>query len=500
MTWQVFEDEVAVLADLLSVSSLLAWDMRTTMPSGAVESRGQQMATISQIARERLLSTGMRRALDAAQPVSEDQHRAMAAVREAISYHERLPAGLVRERNLLKASAQAVWAEARSKRDFSIFAPLLDRTIVLARELAEAIGYAEHPHDALLGQFEPGATGSSLAPIFDALRQSIGPLLQRVLEQPAPAPLPAGPYPLAAQQAFGRMVAERFGYDFSRGRLDPTVHPFELAMTRNDVRITARYNPNVLDVGLKATMHETGHGLYEQGIDPALTRTALNLDLLALSSMGGASLSVHESQSRLWENHVGRSRPFWMRTLPQLREAFPEALSGTEFDPFYRAFNAVRPGKIRTEADELSYDFHIMLRTDLERSLIDGTLTVRDLPAAWNEAMQRDLGIEIDNDAEGVLQDIHWSMGQFGSFCSYTIGNVLAAQVFETAEAMLGVRNGIESGDFSPLRLVLTEKIYRHGRRYHPSELIPLAAGRPLDSAPYIAYLTGKYRQLYELV
>jgi carboxypeptidase Taq len=359
------------------------------------------------------------------------------------------------------------------------------------------LGYAEHPHDALLGQFEPGTTWRDLEPVFAALRLSLKPLRDRVLDAPSPQPLPAGPYPIETQRHVGRAIAEAFGYDFARGRLDPTVHPFELALSRNDVRITARYSETVLDVGLKATMHETGHGLYEQNIDPVLARTALSVDLIALGSGGGASLGVHESQSRLWENHVGRSFSFWSRFYPQVQARFP-VLADVALEPFYRAFNAVQRGLIRTEADELSYDFHIMLRTELERALIEGSLKAAELPAAWNAAMRRELGVAVPSDREGVLQDIHWSMGQFGSFCSYTVGNVLAAQVWE-AVVTSEVTAGIAAGDFAPLRNALTERIYRHGRRMTPPELIEAATGRPLDPAPYIDYLTRKYSGLYGL-
>ena len=506
MSLDDFRDEVAAIADILNASSVLAWDMRTMMPAGGTATRGQQMATLAIVARERLLSNGMRRALDAAetatmrQPEDSIDRRAIAQVREAIAWHTQLPDDLVRARNALKASAQAAWAEARSQSDFSIFAPYLAETITLARRQAEAIGFVDHPHDALLSAFEPGETGSSLAPLFAALRQGLSPLVRVIAERAPPQALPMGPFPVADQHAFGQRLAARFGYDFDRGRLDPTVHPFELAITRNDVRITTRYNPAAIEVGLKATMHETGHGLYEQNIDPALTRTALSVDLIALGSMGGTSLGAHESQSRLWENHVGRRRGFWALIYPELRAAFPAALDTVSLDQFYRAFNRVAPGPIRVEADELTYDFHIMLRTELERALIDGSLAVADLQQAWNSAMRDDLGVTVANDAEGVLQDIHWSMGQFGSFCSYTVGNVMAAQVWQAATAANpAIPAAIDAGSFLPLREALSQGIWRHGRRYDRNELLQAMSGRALDPAPYVAYLTDKYRALYDL-
>lgn len=495
--------EMRIIADLLAASSLLAWDMRTMMPAGSVTSRGEQLATLAQLARERLLSDELSRILDGAEreaaklSATHDDRLVIGVVRAAIEHHRRLPNELVRARNVLKVEAQAAWTEARARSDFAIFAPFLAKTVDLARQQAEALGYADHPHDALLAQFEPGVTWRSLAPIFATLRARLKPLRDQVLACPPAPSLPPGPYPIDVQRELGRTIARRFGYDFDRGRLDPTVHPFELAMTRNDVRITARYSEAIIDVGLKATMHEAGHGLYEQNIDPALMRSALALDLTALSSSAGASLGVHESQSRLWENHVGRSRGFWARTYPELQSAFP-VLANVALETFYRSFNAVRSGAIRTESDELSYDFHIMLRTDLERSLLDGSLAVRHLPAAWNDAMLKELGVVVPSDREGVLQDIHWSMGQFGSFCSYTVGNVLAAQVWQ-AVVTPAIAGSIATGEFAPLRLALTEKIYRHGRRMNPPALIEAATGRPLDPEPYVEYLTRKYSELYDL-
>lgn len=496
-----FRTLVGEIGDLLSAAAALAWDMRTMMPAGGVESRGRQLATLAAVARERLLSDAMRRALDAAgTPADEADREALAQVRAAIAIHDRLPAALLRERDEVKASAQAAWAEARARRDFGLFAPWLARTVALARAQAEALGYEDHPHDALQSLFEPGETGATLAPLFATLRAGLRPLVAAVAAEPAPPPLPAGPFEPAAQHAFGRAIAARLGYDFGRGRLDPTVHPFEQAITRDDVRITTRYRADAIEVGLKATMHETGHGLYEQNVDPAYGGTALTLDLVALATMGAPSLGAHESQSRLWENHVGRSRAFWALTFPELRAAFPQALSSVDADQFHRAYNRVAPGPIRVEADELTYDLHIMLRHEIERALVDGSLAVADLPEAWNAVMERDLGVEVRDDAEGVLQDIHWSLGLFGSFASYTIGNVMAAQVWAavtTADPAI-VPAG-QAGDYGPLRRALAEGIWRHARRFPRDALLRRLTGRRLDAGPYLGYLASKYSALYGL-
>lgn len=501
MSLEPFRTLMAEIADLLGVASALAWDMRTMMPPGGTESRGRQMATVAAVARERLLSDAMQRALDeAGEPQDPADRAAVAQTRAAIAVHRRLPLALLRARNLLKAPAQAAWAEARARRDFAIFAPFLERTVALAREHADALGWDEHPHDALQALFEPGESGRTLGPLFAALREGLRPLVAAIAERPPPAALPAGPFDPADQHAFGRSVAAALGYDFARGRLDPTVHPFEQAITRDDVRITTRYRADAIEVGLKATMHETGHGLYEQNVDPATVGTALTLDLVALATMGAPSLGAHESQSRLWENHVGRSRAFWALTWPRLVAAFPEALAGVDEDRFYRAYNRVAPGPIRVEADELTYDFHIMLRHDLERALIDGSLAVADLPDAWNAGMARDLGVVVADPSEGVLQDIHWSLGLFGTFASYTVGNVMAAQVWAAiTRADPSIEPAAARGDYAPLRAALRDGLWRHARLYDRDTVLRRLTGRGLDPAPYVANLTRKYSALYGL-
>jgi carboxypeptidase Taq len=276
------------------------------------------------------------------------------------------------------------------------------------------------------------------------------------------------------------------------------VHPFEISFTRNDVRITTRYYPNFLPASLFGTMHEAGHGLYEQGIDPAYTRTTLATDLVGLYAVGGVSFGAHESQSRLWENHIGRSRRFWDLHYGMLQETFPEALGDVDVAAFHRAINRVRPGYIRVEADELTYDFHIMLRVDIETRLVDGTLKVKDLPEAWNAVIKQELGLDVPNDRLGCLQDIHWSSGQIGTFCNYTIGNVMAAQVLETARAEdPSIQASVDAGNYAPLKDWLTNNIYVHGRRFGRDELLQRITGRNLDPKPYVKYLRDKYTALY---
>jgi carboxypeptidase Taq len=500
-----FSARMAQVNDLLSASSLLTWDSRTMMPPGAVVCRGHQTATLTMLAREILVSDETLRLLDASEAdahmLAEDapERRALQQTREAIAMHRRIPAALQKERAELRSTAQAAWIQARAEDRYALFAPYLEKTVELARQLAEAIGYSEHPYDALMSLFEPGETVATLQLLFAELRAGLLPVVRAIAEKPAPpSDFLRRDYPELLQEKFAIEIAKKFGYDLTRGRLDATVHPFEISFTRDDVRITTRYSRNYLPASLFGVLHETGHALYEQGVDPAYTRTPLATDLPGLYAVGGVSFGAHESQSRLWENHVGRSRTFWALHYPALRQTFPDQLSDVSEEAFYRAINRVQPGLIRVEADELTYDFHVMMRTELESDLIAGKLSVAELPEAWNALMKRDLGVVVPDNRRGVLQDIHWSSGQIGTFCNYTIGNVMAAQLYAQAtQEDAVIEQALATGDYQPLRQWLGDRIYRHGRRFSRDELLTKATGRKLDSAPYIAYLSNKYTSLY---
>ncbi|RDI62043.1 carboxypeptidase M32 [Microvirga subterranea] len=494
-------ERVAAVNDVLNATSVLTWDSRTMMPPGGAETRGQQIATLTRVARDLLLSSETEAALGNAEraieslPDDAPERRIVAQTRHAFEHHRRVPASLIQERAALRTVAQAAWIEGRAKSDFSIFAPHLARTVELSRAYADCIGWSEHPYDAMVSIYEPGETASSLKRLFATLRSSMQPILDAARSRPAPrSDFLFREFPEEGQRAFGLSMAEKLGYDLKRGRLDTTVHPFEVSFTRNDVRITTRYNRNYLPASLFGTAHETGHGLYEQGVDPAYTRTTLATDLVGLYAVGGTSFGAHESQSRLWENHVVRSRTFWQLHFPELQRHFPDQLGDVSAEEFYRAVTRVEPGFIRVEADELTYDFHIMLRVDIECALMDGSLPVADLPAAWNAAIKRDLGLDVPNDSKGVLQDVHWSTGYIGSFPTYTIGNVMAAQVMETLRRQdVGLDAAVDAGDYAGLADALRGKIWQHGRRFMRDELLVRETGRGLDPAPYLAYLQGKY-------
>ena len=507
MSYEEFSVRMGNVNDLLSASSLLTWDSRTMMPPGAVECRGKQIATLLMCAREMLIADETLRLLDAADaenrelPEDSPARRALSQTRDAINVHRRIPADLQRQRAELRATSQAAWTEARAENRYDLFAPYLEKTVGLARRLADAIGWSEHPYNALMSLFEPGETVATLQPLFASLRKGLLPLLRDIATAPAPpSDFLRRDYPEDLQKTFALRMAEKIGYDLNRGRLDGTVHPFEISFTRDDVRITTRYYRDYLPASLFGSLHETGHALYEQGVDPTYTRTPLATDLTGLYAVGGASFGAHESQSRLWENHIGRSRAFWALHYADLQATFPEQLGDISEEAFYRAINRVQPGLIRVEADELTYDFHIMMRTEIESDLIAGELTVAELPDAWNALIKRDLDLVVPDDRRGVLQDIHWSSGQIGTFCNYTIGNVMAAQFYdEAARQDPNIEPSLEAGDYSPLRRWLGGNIYQHGRRFTRDELMVRATGRTLDPAPYIGYLVNKYKELYGL-
>jgi carboxypeptidase Taq len=503
MSFAAFEAEVARVNDILCAVNLLVWDSRTMMPRGGAEARGKQIATLTGLARDLATGDGMLRAIEAARRdlsgagVDDLRLRAVEDAAAAIATLARIPAKLVADAAELKTKTQAIWAQARAGSDFALFAPALERTIDMQREIAGHIGYAEHPYDALSAGYEPDMTWSRLQRLYAELQTGLTPLLEAALQaSPTRSDILERCYPIDGQKAFSTKLAARMGYDFERGRLDDTVHPFEISFTRSDVRITGRFRETWLPGGLFAVWHEAGHGIYEQGISPALTRSVFATDFVNLYAVGGASFGMHESQSRLWENRVGRSRQFWEQNFGALRDQFPDQLADVSVGEFWRAVNAARPSLIRVEADELTYDLHIMLRSEIEAALIEGSLEVRDVPALWAEKVRAYLGLEVPNDAMGVLQDVHWSSGMVGSFPTYTIGNIMSSQLFSAARKVDGIERGLAAGDYTPLREWLAESVHRHGRSLTPAEIIRRSTGKELGTADYLDDLRRKVAEL----
>jgi carboxypeptidase Taq len=474
------------LSDLRHAGHVLAWDQQVMMPPAGGTARGQALGALQNLAHERLIADELGALLDAE---NGEDAQLVRVVRRDHEVARRVPVELAADMARAGSEGFEVWLKAREANDYALFEPALRRNVELARRYAACFPESEHPYDPLLDRYEPGTTTEQIRTLFASMRDGLVPLLAEIARQPAPPPLVGG-FPVAAQREVGLEIVHAMGFHESAWRLDDAVHPFAASPSSRDVRVTARFDDESL-TGLFALMHEVGHGLYEHGIDPALARTTLDT---------GVSLGVHESQSRLWENLVGRSEPFWSHWLPRLAQAMPQTLDGVSLDAFLRAINVVKPTLIRVEADELTYCLHVILRFEIELALIEGTLGTADLPAAWASKMREMLGVEVPDDLRGVLQDIHWSEGIIGYFPTYAMGNVLAAQLWRVARAdMPGLDDDLRAGDYAPLRAWLVEKIHRHGRRLTPSELIEQAVGGPLDPAPMLEHLATKYRALYGL-
>ena len=482
---------------LESIAAVLDWDERTMMPCAGAEHRAAQMTLLSGTIHQRWTDPEFGRWLDdlAQTPLAKDPHSDTGAtIRQLKRRHDKkikLPQSLVEELTRAAVLGQRAWEEARNNADFAAFAPHLDGIVRLKRQEAEALGYPESPYDALLDEYEPDERTSNVRNVLAGLRDELVPLVDQIAgsrRRPDVAIL-ARRYPVPEQESFGRMTARRIGFDFDRGRLDVTVHPFCAGLGPHDCRITTRYDEHAFGGAFFGVLHEAGHGIYDQG---------LAAEHYGLPLGEAVSLGIHESQSRLWENLVGRSRAFWQHFYPEAQRRFPAALGDVPLDDFYGAVNHVRPSLIRVEADEATYNLHILVRFELEQALIEGDLPVADLPAAWNEKYRRCLGIEPTNDADGVLQDIHWSGGAIGYFPTYSLGNLYAAQLFRQANDELGdLAEPFARGDFGPLRRWLREKIHRHGQRDSAAQLIHRVTGRALGHGPLVEHLRAKLGPLY---
>jgi carboxypeptidase Taq len=490
---QALRAELGVLADLGSAQALLGWDRETMMPPRGGDARGEVLATLDGLAHERLADPALGELVDAAaaeaagDPGGDDAAIARV-VRRDHDRAARIPVELSGELVRASAAALPVWAAAREAADFAAFRPHLERLVTLRREQAACFPEVADPYDALLEAYEPGATTVAVRDVFARLRDGLVPLIAEIAARPAPRALP-GALTHAGQRELALEMARAIGYDDAGWRLDDSTHPFSQVIGPGDQRVTARWDDGDLG-GIFAVLHEVGHGLYEQQVDPRLARTTLD---------GGVSLGVHESQSRLWENQVGRSRAFWSHWLPRAQQLLPP-LAGLDLDTFLRSVNSVEPSLIRVEADEATYVLHVILRFELEVALIDGTLAVADVPAAWNDAMRDLLGVTVPDDRHGCLQDIHWATGELGYFPTYAIGNVMSAQLWAALErAHPDVSDRLAAGDCAPVRDWLGEHVHAHGRVLDPPELLRRATGQDLDPDPLLAYLREKYGALYGL-
>jgi carboxypeptidase Taq len=482
------KERVAEIHDLGRAAALLGWDQQVKMPPGGAGVRAEQLATLNRLAHEALTADAvgeLLEELDGADGLDPDSDDAclIRLVRRDWEKARRVPADLQAAMSRAASLAMPVWVKARQDSDFSQFLPALRENFELRRAYVDCFDDYEEPYDVLLDDFEPRMKTAEVRAVFDRLKQEQIPFVAEV-KQDGERPLRGAVFPIEAQKVFELEVIERFGFDPSEWRLDTAVHPFASSIATTDIRLTTRYFESNLD-GLFGTMHETGHGLYEHGVARELERTPL---------AHGASLGLHESQSRLWENMVGRSLPFWRHFFPLLQERFPQALGSATLDDWYRSVNWVQPSLIRVEADEATYNLHIILRFELEQELLAGTVDLEELPAIWNARMQEYLGVEPPNDALGVLQDMHWAVGAIGYFSTYALGNVISGQLWEKVTAEIpDLHDQFERGEFGALAEWLRENLWRHGRKYLPSELLERVTGGGLDPEPYLRYLRGKY-------
>ncbi len=482
--------------------ALLGWDQETYMPKGAIEERAQQQALLSGILHEKLTNRRVGELLENA-GVSESNMAGDPSIPETdraflrkfsrdYFREEKMPKELVVSLSKEASLSQAVWIEARKKNDFSLFAPHLRKILDLTKEKAEKIGYKDHPYDALLDEFEPFTTTEMVRKIFSGLKPKLIELVRRIAASgQVDESFLLVKYPVEKQETFGRLVLKDMGYDFNRGRLDVSAHPFTTNPGSDDVRLTTRYRETQFRTGIFGIIHEGGHGLYELGFPEEIKRTIL---------AQGTSLGIHESQSRLWENIIGRSLSFWKHYFPKLKEFFPDQLKSVTLNQFYRGINKVEPSMIRIDADEVTYSLHIILRFELECALITGELAVNDLPAAWNTKMEELFGIRPKNDAEGVLQDVHWSFGAIGYFPTYALGNLYGAQFYHRMKEQLGnVDALIEGGDFKTILTWLRKNIYQYGSIYTAEELCNRITEESLNPDYFMDYLTEKYSSIYSL-
>ena len=484
---------------LSSIEGLVTWDHMTYLPPKGVDYRSEQIGYLAGLIHRRRTDKVIAEWLEelVESDLASDPHsQAGCTIREIKRNYDRsvrVPVELVEEIARVGGHSHVAWVEAKKTDNFAHFQPWLEKMLELRRLQAEAIGYESTPYDALLEEFEPGETTEQVSTVLEGLRDELAPLVAAIVDsgKVAPGDIVRRRYPAAIQEKFGKQAAADIGFCFESGRLDVTAHPFCGGAGPNDVRLTTRYDENDFVNGFFSIIHEAGHGVYEQGLPK---------DQFGLPPGESVSLGIHESQSRMWENLVGRSRGFWQYFFPSLCEAFPEATKDVTLDDWHAAVNDSRPSLIRTESDEATYNLHIIIRFELERAMIEGDLSVADLPAAWNDAYEKTLGVRPEKDSDGVLQDVHWCEGMFGYFPTYSLGNLYASQMFDQANEELGpLDEAFAKGEFAPLLEWLRSKVHQHGQCFTPSELIQNISGKPLSHEPLMKHLKTKFGELYEL-
>ncbi|QJD82519.1 carboxypeptidase M32 [Cohnella herbarum] len=494
-----FRELIGQIKQYEEILGVVYWDMRTGAPRKGIELRSEAVGALSSETFRLSTSAEMGQLLaklsepEQHSQLSEIDRRLVEETAKEFERNRKIPPELYREYVVLTSQAESAWEEAKENNDFPGFVPYLEKIIAINRQFIELWGVKTTPYDTLLDMYEPGLTTLELDRLFGELRERLVPLAERIAQsehQPDTSFL-EGTFDKEAQKKFSKLILKEMGYDFEAGRLDESVHPFATGLSPGDVRITTRYLPDDITSALFGTIHEGGHALYEQNISSDLAGTTL---------CTGTSMGIHESQSRLWENMIGRSLGFWQRYLPDLQAHFPGQLDGVTAEAFYRGINVVQPSLIRIEADELTYNLHIMIRYEIEKMLFNENLNPRDLPEVWNKKYSEALGITPPNDAEGVLQDVHWSGGAFGYFPSYSLGNMYGAQMMNVARQKLpDLDRQISEGQLLPLKEWLTEQVYQYGKLQRPAEIIERISGQSLQSSYLCDYLENKYREIYRL-
>jgi carboxypeptidase Taq len=498
-SFSAFQQKLTDIAQLKSALAVLNWDKDVFMPPKGSGPRAAMLGYLAGELHDKVLSKEFRdllreaKAAADANELSPAEHAIVREVWRDVSREEKLPVEFVKELTQVTSEAYHVWMDARKKKEFKLFAPYLTKIVALKRREAELVGFKRSPYDALLDTFEPYATTEEIATALGDLRDFLAPFLVKIRNSKAKVSrdVIAGDFDIEKQKAFCALAAKQIGYDFDAGRLDVSAHPFSTTFHPQDSRITTRYNRSDFMQSISGVIHETGHALYDQGLPAERFGTPLAEPV---------SLGIHESQSRLWENPVGKSRAFWTYFYPLLQQTFPNPLRNVSLDSFYRAINAVQPSFIRVEADEVTYNLHIILRFEIEVALVEGNIAVEDLPRIWNSKMKDLLTLDVPDDSMGVLRDVHWSGGMIGYFPTYSLGNLYSAQLFAAARRDVpALDDEMASGEFGKLLKWLREKIHAHGKTYSAQELAKNATGEKLNSKYVADYISRKYGEIYEL-